>query len=66
MNLRKVYIGDMEVDFGNLKDGDKCLLVDSHQGHWLINVKSSPYTTTSGALGVDCETISVQTKAAST
>ena len=62
MKFRKVYVGDIEVDFECLRAGDKCLLVDSGHGHFLIDVKSSPYITTSGALGVDCDVISTQTK----
>jgi hypothetical protein len=60
MKYRKVYIGEMEVDFDTLKAGDKCLLVDEGIKHFLIEVHSNPYVTRSGELGVGCEVLAEQ------
>ena len=62
MEMRKVYIGEMEVDFESLKAGDKCLLVDSKYGRFLIEVESDVIALDNGVLGVRCKNISVQTK----
>lgn len=61
-NLRKVYIGEIEVDFESLKSGDKCLLVDVHRRNFMIEVKSSPIKNKDGELMVHCEVIAVSEK----
>lgn len=51
---RKVFIGEMQVDFELLKAGDKCLLLDSQSKEkFLILVESEPRII-DGNLGVDC------------
>lgn len=61
MEMRKVYIGEMEVDFDSLKSGDKCIIRDPKSFH-LVLVKSSMFKNDENIETIMCDLISSQVK----